>query len=90
ILVDMFPQTSEFEIPDFPPLWALAKPMEFDEIANQLDEISWSALIKCVTGSEADFDANYDAMISELEKTGMAEAEAMLTDIIAEKVALTK
>ena len=90
LLVDMFPQASEFEIPDFPPLWALAKPMEFDEIANQLDEISWSALIKCVTGSEADFDANYDAMISELEKTGMSEAEAMLTDIIAEKVALTK
>lgn len=89
LLVDVFPQTSEFEIPPYPPLWALAKPMEFDEIANQLDEVSWSALIKCVTGSEADFDNNYDSMIKELEKTGMAEAEQMLTEIIAEKVALT-
>lgn len=89
LLVDVFPQASEFEIPPYPPLWALAKPMEFDEIANQLDEVSWSALIKCVTGSEADFDNNYDSMIKELEKTGMAEAEQMLTEIIAEKVALT-
>ncbi len=89
LLVDVFPQASEFEIPPYPPLWALAKPMEFDEIANQLDEVSWSALIKCVTGSEADFDNNYDSMIKELEKTGMAETEQMLTEIIAEKVALT-
>lgn len=89
LLVDVFPQASEFETPPYPPLWALAKPMEFDEIANQLDEVSWSALIKCVTGSEADFDNNYDSMIKELEKTGMAEAEQMLTEIIAEKVALT-
>lgn len=89
LLVDVFPQASEFEIPPYPPLWALAKPMEFDEIANQLDEVSWFALIKCVTGSEADFDNNYDSMIKELEKTGMAEAEQMLTEIIAEKVALT-
>lgn len=89
LLVDMFPQASEFEVPPYPPLWALAKPMEFDEIANQLDEVSWSALIKCVTGSEADFDANYDSMLEELEKTGMEEAEQMLNEIIAEKVALT-
>lgn len=89
LLVDMFPQASEFEVPPYPPLWALAKPMEFDEIENQLNEVSWSALIKCVTGSEADFDANYDSMLEELEKTGMAEAEQMLNEIIAEKVALT-
>lgn len=89
LLVDMFPQASEFEVPPYPPLWALAKPMEFDEIANQLDEVSWSALIKCVTGSEADFDTNYDNMLQELEDTGMTEAEQMLNEIIAEKVALT-
>ena len=64
--------------------------MEFDEIANKLDEVAWSALIGCVTGSEADFDASYDAMIAELEKTGMSEAEQMLNDVIAEKVALVK
>ena len=90
LLVDMFPQADEFETPDYPPLWALVKPMEFDEIADKLDEVSWSSLITCITGSEADFDANYDAMLAELEKTGMSEAEQMLNDIIAEKAALVQ
>ena len=86
----MFPQPDEFETPDFPPLWALVTPMEFTEITDKLDEIAWSALIKCVTGTEADFDANYDKMLADFESTGMAEAESMLTDIIAEKAALAE
>lgn len=90
LLVDMFPQPDEFETPDFPPLWALVTPMEFTEITDKLDEIAWSALIKCVTGTEADFDANYDKMLADFESTGMAEAESMLTDIIAEKAALAE
>lgn len=88
LLVDVFPQADEFEVPPYPPLWALAKPTEFDEIGNQLDEVAWSKLIECVIGSEADFDDTYDAMIAELEATGMSDAEAMLNEIIAEKVAL--
>ncbi|MDE6365933.1 MAG: extracellular solute-binding protein [Lachnospiraceae bacterium] len=90
LLVDVFPQASEFEVPPYPPLWALAKPTEFDEIGNQLDEVAWSKLIECVIGSEADFDDSYDAMLAELEATGMSDAEAMLNEIIAEKVALTQ
>lgn len=90
LIVDMFPQPSEFKTPDYSPLWAYAMPIEFSEIVDKLDEVSWSALIKCVTGSEADFDANYDKMIADLEATGMSEAEAMMTDIIAEKVAIVK
>lgn len=88
LLVDVFPQADEFEVPPYPPLWALAKPTEFDEIGNQLDEVAWSKLIECVIGSEADFDDTYDAMIAELEATGMSDAEAMLNELIAEKVAL--
>lgn len=90
LLVDMFPQADEFKTPDYSPLWAYATPIEFTEIADKLDEVSWSALIKCVTGSESEFDANYDAMITELEATGMSEAEQMMTDIIAEKVAVVQ
>lgn len=90
LLVDIFPQADAFEIPPYPPLWAIAKPAEFDEIANQLDEVAWSKLIECVMGTEADFDDNYDAMLTELEKTGMADAEAMLDEVIAEKVALVQ
>ena len=88
LIVDMFPQPDEFETPDYSPLWAYAMPIEFSEIVDKLDEVSWSALIKCVTGSEADFDANYDKMIADLEATGLNDAEKMMTDIIAEKVAI--
>ena len=90
LLVDMFPQADEFETPDYSPLWAYAMPIEFTEIVDKLDEISWSALIKCITGTEAEFDANYDEMIAELEATGLSEAEQMMTDIIAEKVAVVQ
>lgn len=87
LLVDTFPQADEFEVPPYSAVWAYTKPVEFDEIANKLDEIAWSSLITCVIGTEDEFDANYDAMLQELEDTGMADAEAMLTDIIKEKVA---
>lgn len=90
LLVDVFPQPDEFETPDYSPLWAYAMPLEFTEIVGKLDEVAWSALIKCVTGTEAEFDANYDAMIAELEATGMSEAEEMMTNIIAEKVAIVQ
>lgn len=90
LLVDIFPQASEFETPRYSAIWAYTKPVEFDEIGNKLDEIAWSGLISCVIGSEADFDAQYDKMLSDLEGSGMSEAEAMLTEIVKEKVALAE
>lgn len=90
LIVDMFPQPDEFETPDYSPLWAYAMPLEFTETVDKLDEVAWSSLINCVTGTEAEFDANYDAMIAELEATGMDEAEQMMSDIIAEKVAIVQ
>lgn len=90
LLVDIYPQASEFETPAFSPIWAYSKPVEFDEIGNKLDEIAQSSLISCVLGSEADFDSNYDKMISDLEGSGMADAAEMLTEIIKGKVALTQ
>lgn len=90
LLVDIYPQASEFETPKYSAIWAYTKPVEFDEIGNKLDEIAWSALISCVIGSEADFDASYDKMLSDLESTGMSEAEGMLTEIVKEKVALVE
>ena len=90
LLVDIFPQASEFEVPKYSAIWAYTKPVEFDEIGNQLDEIAWSKLISCVIGSKADFDANYDSMISELESANMAKAEEMLTEIVKERVDLVQ
>lgn len=90
LIVDMFPQPSEFKTPDYSPLWAYAMPLEFSEIVDKLDEVAWSALIKCVTGGVDAFDSNYDAMLAELEATGLTEAEDMMTNIIAEKVAVVQ
>ena len=53
-----------------------------------MDEIAQVDLIGCVIGKEADFDKSYDKMISDLEKSGMKDAEEMLTEIIKGKVAL--
>lgn len=90
LLVDIFPQASEFEVPKYSAIWAYAKPMEFDEIGNQLDEIAWSKLISCIIGKQENFDANYDSMVSDLEKAGMAKAEEMLSEIVKERVDLVK
>lgn len=90
LLVDIYPQASEFEVPKYSAIWAYTKPVEFDEIGNKLDEIAWSALISCVIGSESDFDTSYDKMIADLESTGMGEAEQMLTEIVKEKVAMVE
>ncbi len=88
LLVDIFPQADEFEVPEYPPVWAYIKPAELDDIGNKLDEVAWSSLITCVIGKPERFDANYDAMIASLESTGMSRAEEILTEMIKEKVAL--
>lgn len=89
-LLDVFPQQDEFETPDFSPVWAMSKPVEFDEIGNKLDEIAQASLISCVMAKEGDFDKTYDKMISELEGSGLSEAEEMLTEIVKDKAALAK
>ena len=90
LLVDVFPQTSEFEVPEYSPVWACMKPVEFDEIGNKLDEIAWSGLITCVISEESEFDAAYDNMLATLEGSGMSEAEAMLTEIVKDMMALSQ
>lgn len=89
-LLDVFPQPDEFETPDFSPVWAMSKPVEFDEIGNKLDEIAQPALISCIMEKESGFDKAYDKMISDLEGSGMKDAEKMLTEMIKDKVAVSK
>lgn len=90
LLVDIFPQPSEFETPAFSPTWAYSMPTDFVEISNKLDEIAQASLVGCVIGSEADFDSSYDKMLSDLESSGMADAAEILTDMVKGKVALTQ
>lgn len=88
LLVDIFPQPEEFEVPPYSPIWAYSMPVEFTEIVNKLDEIAWSSLVGCVIGTEEEFDAGYDQMIADMEDSDMAEAESMLTETLKERVAL--
>lgn len=90
LLLDIFPQKEEFEIPEFPPIWAYVMPAEFTDLNNKLDEVAWSSLISCVIGKPEAFDANYDAMIASLEATGMSRAEEILTEMVKDKVALVE
>lgn len=89
LLIDIFPQQEEFEIPSYSPSWAYTKPAEYTEISNQLDEIAWSGLISSVICSENQFDATYDKMLSDIEAAGMKEAGEILSSIIKERVAIT-
>lgn len=58
LLIDVFPQASEFDIPEFSAIWAYSKPVEFDEIGNKLDEVAWSALITCWVVWKNDLEKN--------------------------------
>lgn len=86
LLIDIFPQPDEFETPVYSPLWAYAIPQELSNNVSILDEIAFPALVKCVTESESSFDANWDAMIAELEANGLEETETMMTEFLATKV----
>ncbi len=37
LLLDIFPQPKEFEIPKYPPVWAYIKPAQLDDIGNKLE-----------------------------------------------------
>lgn len=82
MLIDIFPQPDEFETPAFPPVWALQPPQELSNMISALDEIAWPGLVKCVTGTEADFEANWTEMVSALEANGMEEANAQMTEFV--------
>ncbi len=88
LLVDIFPQPSEFEVPKISPLWAYTKPTEFNDVNTRLDEIAWTGLIKAVICKEVDFDSTYDTMVKDLQDAGMSDAETMLTQIIKGKYEL--
>lgn len=90
LLTDIFPQPEDFEIPKFSAIWAYATPNEYNEINTQLDEIAWSELVAMIIDAPENFDASYDKMVEELEGVGMSDAEKIITDIIAERVAIVE
>ena len=86
MLTDMFAQPEEFDLLPYSALWAYQQPQELAEKQTILDEIAWPGLVKCVTGTEDEFDANWESMVQELPDNGLADAEEAMTEFLATKL----
>lgn len=86
ILTDMFAQPEEFDLLPYSALWAYQQPQELAEKQTILDEIAWPGLVKCVTGTEDEFDGNWKSMVQELTDNGLADAEEAMTEFLATKL----
>ena len=86
MLTDMFAQPEEFDLLPYSALWAYQQPQELAEKQTILDEIAWPGLVKCVTGTEDEFNANWESMVQELTDNGLADAEEAMTEFLATKL----
>ncbi len=86
MLTDMFAQPEEFDLLPYSALWAYQQPQELAEKQTILDEIAWPGLVKCVTGTEDEFDANWESMAQQLTDNGLADAEEAMTEFLATKL----
>ena len=83
MLTDMFAQPEEFDLLPYSALWAYQQPQELAEKQTILDEIAWPGLVKCVTGTEDEFDGNWKSMVQELTDNGLEDAEECMTEFRA-------
>ena len=86
MLTDMFAQPEEVDLLPYSALWAYQQPQELAEKQTILDEIAWPGLVKCVTGTEDEFDGNWETMVQELTDNGLADAEEAMTEFLATKL----
>lgn len=86
MVTDIFPQPDEFPSLPYSALWAYQIPQELSDAEKILNEIAWPGLVKCVKGGQANFDANWDAMVAEMEKNGLRDTEKMMTEFLADKI----
>lgn len=86
MLTNMFAQPEEFDLLPYSALWAYQQPQELAEKQTILDEIAWPGLVKCVTGTEDEFDGNWKSMVQELTDNGLADAEEAMTEFLATKL----
>ena len=86
MLTDMFAQPEEFDLLPYSALWAYQQPQELAEKQTILDEIAWPGLVKCVTGTEDEFDGNWESMVQELTDNGLADAEEAMIEFLATKL----
>lgn len=86
MVTDIFPQPEEFPSLPYSALWAYQIPQELSEAEALMNEIAWPGLVKCVKGGQASFDANWDAMVAEMEANGLRDTEKMMTEFLADKI----
>jgi len=86
MVTDIFPQPDEFPSLPYYALWAYQIPQELSNAEALLNEIALPGLVKCVKGGEANFDANWDAMVAEMEANGLRDTEKMMTEFLADKI----
>ena len=86
MLTDMFAQPEEFDLLPYSALWAYQQPQELAEKQTILDEIAWPGLVKCVTGTEDEFDGNWESMVQEPTDNGLTDAEEAMTEFLATKL----
>lgn len=82
MLKDMFPQSDEFETPAYSSPATYTLSADIQEIYNILEEIAWPSLVKAVSDGQENFDTNYDTMLAEFEKYGVADIEAYMTELV--------
>lgn len=88
LLADIFPQADQFDALPYAPLWAYQTPSDLSTLQDVLDnEISWPGLVKCVRGTEDEFEANWQALQDDLVANGVEDLEAGMTEFLAEKIA---
>lgn len=86
MVTDIFPQPEEFSSLPYSALWAYQIPQDLSNAESLLNEIAWPGLVKCVKNGQENFDANWDAMIAEMEKNGLRDTEKMMTEFLADKI----
>lgn len=81
-LIDIFPKPEEFDIPNYPPLWAMTMPAEITTKMNTLDDIAQVAIVNMIKDKPENFDKNWDDFMAKLDGEGAVENNQAMTDFL--------
>jgi len=85
-LTEMFPSEDMFREPSFAPIWSQTFHSGIQEKVNNLDNISWKMLIKCIMCNPEDFDSTWDKFQKMLEDAGLKQVESEVTRQVKKQV----
>lgn len=90
IFVDLFPPSAELGIPRHGQAWALPIPSgsNLELIETRAIDFSQQAIVQAILAAPEDFDVAWDAVIDGLIDLGIEEANAEMTQIVRDTIAL--